>query len=225
MSIRTIIADDEPLAVRLLADYVERHAALTPAGAYTDPAAALHAIEQGMADLALLDIQMPGMDGLEIARRAAACGTRVIFITAFADYALEGFRLNALHYLLKPVSYDEFCDAVERAVAAAAPPASPPAEQYLEVRADYRRHRIPLNAITHIEALGDYVKIHRTDMPRPTLTQMSLKELLGLFPATFARIHRSFIVNTARITAVDAHTVSVPGATLPCGAAYRTNIP
>ena len=109
--IRCIVADDEPLAVQLLEAYIRRSPGLVLTGSYTNADKALDAIRSGGADLAFLDIQMPGMSGLQLAAIARDCGVRVVFVTAYRDFAVEGFRVNAIDYLLKPVSFAEFTDA------------------------------------------------------------------------------------------------------------------
>lgn len=212
--VRCLIADDEPLAARLLESYAARHQGVEAVAVCTDPAEALALIRGGGIDLAFLDIQMPGMSGMELARAIDGVRTRVIFVTAYADYAVEGFRVRALDYLLKPVSYEEFSEAVRRAQAEIAP------ETHLTVRSNRRRERIAYDSILCIEALGDYVKIHTTDRPRPVLTQMSLKEMEATLPAHFLRVHRSYIVNGARVDAVHNDTIEIGGMSVRVGESY-----
>lgn len=215
-ALRVVIADDEPLAVRLLRSYCERTPGVEVAGAYTDPARAMTHIEAGGVDLAVLDIQMPGLTGMDIARRLADSAVQVIFVTAYADYAVDGFRVHALDYLLKPVSYEDFSAALERARRAL------PAPTHITVTADYRRHRIPLGDIALISGLGDYVKIHLTD-GRRILTQISIKQLSATLPPdSFIRVHRSHIVGTAHIESYDRATLSLRGlGSVRVGDTYR----
>jgi len=215
-ALRIVIADDEPLAVRLLRSYCGRTEGVEVAGAYTDPVRALEHIESGGVDLAVLDIQMPGITGMDIARRLADSAVQVVFVTAYADYAVDGFRVRALDYLLKPVSYDDFTAALDRARAAL------PAPTHLTVTADYRRQRIALSDIVLISGLGDYVKITLAD-GRRILTQISLKQLAAQLPADrFARIHRSHIVGVGHIDSYDRNSISLGRhGTVRVGDTYR----
>lgn len=215
--LRCIVADDEPLAVELLRSYVQRDERLQLVGAFTDARAAMATLQQGGVDLAILDIQMPELSGIEIARAADEMGVRVMFITAYREYALDGFRVHAADYLLKPVSRNEFAEAIDRICSRQSAPV-----QYLTVRSDYRQLRLPFNEILYVEGLKDYVKIYVTGRERPVITQMSLKAVEQALPADeFVRIHRSFVVAKARVTAYDRTSVTVAGTALPIGDTYR----
>lgn len=215
--LRCIVADDEPLAVELIRSYVQRDERLELVGAFTDACAALATLQQGGMDLAILDIQMPELSGIEIARAADEMGVRVIFITAYREYALDGFRVHAADYLLKPVSRNEFAEAIDRICSRQSAPV-----QYLTVRSDYRQLRLPFNEILYVEGLKDYVKIYVTGRERPVITQMSLKAVEQALPADeFVRIHRSFVVAKSRVTAYDRTSVTVAGTALPIGDTYR----
>lgn len=194
-NLRCIVVDDEPLACRLIASYVDRTEGLTLDGAYTSALSALEAIRNLQPDIAFLDIQMPGMSGLEIAAKVPD-PTRIVFTTAYPDFALDGFKVNALHYLLKPISYDEFLEAVNRASAVG----NRSSRRYISVKSEYRLIRIDVDSILYIEGLKDYIKIYTEDQQRPVLTLMSLKSIETMLPAeSFMRVHRSFIANTDRI--------------------------
>lgn len=215
--LRCIVADDEPLAVELLRSYVTRDNRLQLVGAYTDGRAAMEALSRGGVDLAILDIQMPELSGIDIARAADEMGVRVMFVTAYREYALEGFRVHAADYLLKPVSRNEFVEAIDRICSRQSAPI-----QYLTVRSDYRQLRLPFNEILYVEGLKDYVKIYVTGRERPVITQMSLKAVEQALPADdFVRIHRSFVVAKAKITAFDRTSVTIAGTALPIGDTYR----
>ncbi len=222
MTLKCIIADDEPLALELLRLYADRHPSLEPAGAFTSPAEALRAIRaaDGPA-LAFLDINMPGINGLELAAAAREAGVRIVFVTAHREYALDGFRLNALDYLLKPVSYEEFSEAVQRALDAVGT-AGTPAPASITVRSDYRQVRVDLADILYVEGLKDYIKIYTASRERPLITQMSLKAVCAMLaePA-FVRVHRSYIVSTARVDAYDSTRATVSGIDVPVGETYR----
>lgn len=220
---RCIIADDEPLAVRLLESYCRRIDSLEVVGAFTSASKALEAICAGDVDLAILDIQMPHLTGIELARVATDSGTQVIFVTAYRDYAFEGFQVHAADYLLKPVSFEEFSEAVARVAARLSSTAQiAAAADYLTVRSDYRQVRIPVADILYIEGLKDYVKIFVTDRDRPVLTQMSMKAAEAQLPADrFMRVHRSYIVALRHIEAFDRTSLTVEATTIPVGDTFR----
>ena len=223
MSIRCIVADDEPLAKMLLEKYIERTEGLDLVASFTSAIEANRAIAAGSADVAFLDIQMPGLTGLDLAREAEKAVVRVVFTTAYRDYALDGFRVNALDYLLKPISYDEFRVAADRAIAAIAPPAEP---DTITVRSNYRNVRVSLGDILFVEGLRDYVKIHLRSEERPILTQINLKAVESqLLPPAFVRVHRSYIVaiNAVKSFSRTKITIETPLEVLaiPVGDTYR----
>ncbi len=221
--LRCIIADDEPLALRLIESYVRKTDGLSLIGGYASAAEALGAIRNLRPDIAFLDIQMPQLSGIELARTAKDAGVRVVFITAYRDYAVEGFRVNALDYLLKPVSYDEFLEAANRARLAISPAPAESEQTHITVRSDHRLVRIGLDDIAYVEGLKDYVKIYAESRERPVLTQMSMKAVEQALPAKqFLRIHRSFIVNLGRITSIDRSQATLDQEkTIPIGETYR----
>ena len=195
--LKCIVVDDEPLACRLLSAYVERTESLKLCGAYTSASQGLRAINESVPDIAFLDIQMPEMTGIELAGRISG-DTRVVFTTAYPDFAVDGFRVNALHYLLKPISYSEFLEAVERAAALKTQPDK--TQQFITVKSEYRLIRIRVSDILYIESLKDYIKIYLDGETRPVLTLMSMKAVEALLPhESFMRVHRSYIANTDRI--------------------------
>ncbi len=223
--LRCIIADDEPLALRLIETYVQRTPALEPVGSYTSAKEALQAIGDGRVDLAFLDIQMPQMSGLELASVARDNNVGVIFITAYRDFALDGFRVNALNYLLKPVSYEEFSDAVARAVALLHDVDEPEPEAFMMVRSDYKFVRVDYDDILYVEGLKDYVKIFLKGRERPLLTQMSLKAVAQTLPDDrFVRVHRSFIVAVDKVESISRTHIVVGATDIPVGDTYRNQV-
>lgn len=215
MALKCTVVDDEPLACRLIAGYVERTDGLELAGSFTSASQALEAINRDNPDIAFLDIQMPEMSGLDIARRISG-HTRVVFTTAYRDYAVDGFRVNALDYLLKPVSYEEFLEAVGRA---SAPQTQ---EQFISVKSEYRIIRIRVSDILYIEGLKDYVKIYVSGNPRPILTLMSMKNMESMLPADiFMRVHRSYIANLNRTDAIARGCLIYGASLVPVSDSYR----
>lgn len=218
---RCIIADDEPLALRLIRSYVERIDSLELVGAYDSGAAVLSALTAGQADIAILDIQMPHITGIEIARAIADVTVQVIFVTAYRDYAFEGFRVHAADYLLKPVSYEEFAAAIERVISRL-PGVRP---EFITVRSDYRSVRIAIADILYVEGLKDYVKIYTVDRERPIITQMSMKSIDGMLPEDdFVRVHRSYIVAPRHVSTYDRSHLVVGNTEIPVGDTYRARV-
>lgn len=231
--LRCLVVDDEPLAAKLISTYVER----TP---FLELVAEVHSAEAALAelsrsdasvDLIFLDIHMPRLSGMQLARLVPQ-GVRVVFTTAYADHAVEGFRVNALDYLLKPVSYDEFLEAATRALSSAearpadtASPAAPPdSSKYILVKSEYRLLRIPVADIVYVEGLKDYVKIYIDGGPdtRPVMTLMSMKSLEESLPQPgFVRVHRSFIVNMDKVRLVERNNIILAGRCIPVSDSYR----
>ena len=209
MKLNCAIIDDEPLAVELMEGYVRKTPFLTLCGSFGSGSAAFDMLRDRPVDLLFCDIQMPGLSGMELSRMLPA-DTRVIFTTAFSRYAVEGFRVNAVDYLLKPISYADFLAAANKALAwfelknraETPPPAAAP--QSLFVKTEYRLRQIGFDSILYIEGLKDYVKIHVEEETHPVLTLTSLKSLEEQLPADrFVRVHRSFIVQPSKIRSIE----------------------
>lgn len=220
MVLRCIVADDEPLACRLITTYVERTEGLKLCGSFTSASQALDAICKDRPDIAFLDIQMPEMTGLDIARLIPET-TRVIFTTAYRDYAVEGFRVNALDYLLKPVSYAEFLEAVGRARRSSCTME----DAFITVKSEYRLIRIKVRDIIYIEGLKDYIKIHSITEDKPVLTLMSMKSIESMLPeAYFMRVHRSFIANLSLIKGFEHGRLTYSNVSIPVSDSYRSTL-
>ncbi|GAB3577416.1 LytTR family DNA-binding domain-containing protein [Hymenobacter daeguensis] len=228
--------DDEPLALGLVCAFIEQTPFLRLAGRHESAVAALRALhEQPEIQLLFLDIKMPDLSGLELAR-VLQKGPRVIFTTAFNQYALEGFRVDALDYLLKPFNYEEFLRAALKAKtyfelkqAHDAPPAAPaptapaePEQDHIYLKVEYQLVRVALADIVYVEGLKDYVKVHLASQTRPLLSLTSLRSMEEKLPSgKFMRIHRSYIVGLNHIQAVGRGTVQIAGETLPVSDGYR----
>lgn len=231
--IRCFAVDDEPLALGLVCAFIEQTPFLRLAGRYASAVAALTALqEQPEVKLLFLDIKMPDLSGIELARVLQGRGQRVIFTTAFNHYALDGFRVDALDYLLKPFNYEEFLRAALKARAffspapatlpASQPAPTPPVEDHLYLKVEYQLVRVMLADILYVEGLKDYVKVHLTSAARPLLSLTSLRSMEEKLPAgKFMRIHRSYIVGLDHVAAVGRGTVQVRQETLPVSDGYR----
>ena len=238
--IKCMAVDDEPLALGLVCSFIEQTPFLRLVGRHESAVAALRALhEQSEVQLLFLDIKMPDLSGLELAR-VLQRGPRIIFTTAFNQYALEGFRVDALDYLLKPFNYEEFLRAALKARAyfelkqagetpLAVPPAPLPAPQsalpeddHIYLKVEYQLVRVALADIRYVEGLKDYVKVHLASATRPLLSLTSLRGMEEKLPARqFMRIHRSYIVGLNHIQAVGRGTVQIAGETLPVSDGYR----
>lgn len=218
--LRCLVVDDEPLALDLIASYVKDTPFLKLVATCSCGADALTYLQQGNVDLAFLDIQMPQLNGLELSRMAGHCA--VIFTTAFEQYAVEGFKVNAIDYLLKPFSYAEFLTAANRAVQRIAlERASAPAPRSLMVRAEYRQQIIDFEDILYLESLGDYVHIHLCDGSEVE-TLMTLKSVEELLPsATFVRVHRSFIVSLLKVKVIERNRIVFGNTYIPISDTYK----
>lgn len=243
MTLRCIAVDDEPLALGLVCAFIEKTPFLQLVGRYSSAVEALQGLISGPVDLIFLDIQMPDLTGLELARvlersNRGASATRIVFTTAFDQFALDGFRVDALDYLLKPFNYEEFLGAATRARhyfelvqrpepggPVAAIPAVPTeaTDDFLFLKVEYQLVRIAHNDILYIEGLKDYVKVYRqSESLKPLLSLTSLKALEEKLPASrFMRVHRSFIVALDRISAVTRNSVEIGSVTIPVSDQYR----
>ena len=225
MKLSCAIIDDEPLAVELMESYVRKTPFLELQGSFGSGVAAFGMLRDRPVDLLFCDIQMPGLNGVELSRMLPA-DTRVIFTTAFSRYAVEGFRVNAVDYLLKPISYADFLAAAQKALEwfELKRRAGAPADDLrsIFVKTEYRLRQIELERILYIEGLKDYVKIHVEDEPHPVLSLMSLKSLEELLPADrFIRVHRSYIVQPAKIRTIERNSIVFGRERIPISENYR----
>lgn len=220
--IECLVVDDEPLASALISSYVERTPFLHLAGITGSAEAALEALSSKNIDVIFLDIHMPGLSGMQFARIVPS-STKIVFTTAYSDHAVEGFRVNALDYLLKPISYDEFLHAARRAQDAITPQqqAQQAEKTHILVKSEYRLIRLELSDILYVEGLKDYVKIYLDGEPNPVLSLMSIKSLEDELPAHFMRVHRSFIVNLGKIKIIERNTILLGGRAIPVSESYR----
>lgn len=221
--IRCVAVDDEPLALALLADNIGKVPYLELIATCEDALEALEVLNREQVDLLFLDIQMPGLTGTQFLHSLTQ-RPQVIFVTAYEQYALEGFNLNVLDYLLKPVPMTRFIQATEKAKAYFSRTTEAP-EDHFFVHADYSLVKIQTNTILFIEGLKDYVKIHTSVHARPVITRMTLKNLEEKLPApAFLRVHRSYIIATDRVEAIRKLRVMVAGVSVPVSEQYLPQI-
>ncbi|RYF76722.1 MAG: response regulator transcription factor [Cytophagaceae bacterium] len=242
MTLTCIAVDDEPLALGLVCSFIDKTPFLQLVGRYSNAVEALQGLLNNPVDVIFLDIQMPDLTGLELARVLERSGrgahtTRIIFTTAFNQFALDGYRVDALDYLLKPFNYEEFLRASGKALhyfeLVRRPEAPLVSEQpllpvevtddYLFLKVEYQLVRVAYSDILYIEGLKDYVKVYRqSDPAKPLLSLTSLKTLEEKLPARqFMRVHRSFIVALDRIDAVTRNSVQIGSTTIPVSDQYK----
>lgn len=222
-NLKCIAIDDEPMALLVIEQFCQRQGNIELT-TFSEPQIGIEAIRRTQPDLAFLDIQMNSINGLEIAGQLPA-KTCFIFTTAYAQYALEGFNLDAVDFLHKPFSYDRFRKAVEKAVRRieSEKPLQP---EYLVVKQEYNNVNIPLSDILYIEALGNYVKIFRQSEGY-ILTRTNLKTIVDMLPEKdFLRIHRSYIIRRSSVTSFSRTRVELKGCNhaLPIGAQYAVGV-
>lgn len=210
MPITCIIVDDEPMALQLLESYVLRTPYLQLKGKFSNGIEVLQFLhEKKQIDIIFMDIQMPEIDGLELSKKIPI-QTKIIFTTAFDQYAIEGYKVNATGYLLKPFNYIEFLEATEKAKQLLLPTKNKEVEipDYIFVKSEYKQIKIFLNDIIYIESMKDYAKIFLTSQSSPIVTLLSLKKLNEELPKeNFMRVHRSFIVSLEKIEIVEKNQI------------------
>jgi len=221
MILRCAIIDDEPLALNLLESYILRTPSLELTGKYSSAIQAMNELKGTKTDLLFLDIQMPELNGLEFSKMADP-QMRIIFTTAFDQYAIEGYRVNALDYLLKPISYVDFLQAANKAIQWFSLVSKPEEIESIFVKSDYKLVQIELKKIQYIEGLKDYIKIYITDHPKPILSLMSMKTMEELLPdSQFMRVHRSFIVQKDKIRIIDRGRIVFDKTYVPVSDSYK----
>ncbi|OJV31930.1 MAG: DNA-binding response regulator [Bacteroidales bacterium 36-12] len=223
------IVDDEPLALNLLESYVENTPFLKLTGKYSSAKSAMQALTDVQPHLVFLDIQMPHISGMEL-----ACfiddKTKIIFTTAFKEYALEGYRVNAIDYLLKPISYSNFLEAAKKALTwHEAFEAKNSVSQVQEhrtdgifVKSEYKMVHLLFNDILYVEGLKSYVKIYTQKSTKSVITLMAMKEIEELLPKdSFLRVHRSYIVAKNKIESVERNRIFIGTKKIPIGETYK----
>ena len=230
MNLSCAIIDDEPLAVSLLESYVKKTPFLTLKGKYNSAILALPELNASPVDLLFLDIQMPELSGMEFSRMLSG-DTRIIFTTAFEQYALDSYKVNALDYLLKPISYPDFLQSAQKALqwvelfqnrqggntqSVKSEPES------IFIKTERRLIQIELNKILYIEGLKDYVKIYIEGQTHPVLSLMTMKAMEELLPPSrFVRVHRSFIVQPEKIKVIERSRIVFGKEYIPVSDNYK----
>ncbi|HXU27645.1 MAG TPA: LytTR family DNA-binding domain-containing protein [Bacteroidia bacterium] len=221
--IKAIAIDDEPLALKVIENFCEKVEFINLQKTFNKPSEAQRYLEKFPVNLLFLDINMPSINGIEFYKQLKQ-NTMVIFTTAYSEYAVEGFTLNAVDYILKPFTFDRFMLAVNKANDFFNyQNQKDSSSQFLFVRADYSLVKINVANILYIEGLDDYLKIH-VENQKTIVTRLTMKAILEkLSSKDFIRVHRSFIVPLKRIESVRNKIISACGIEIPIGASYEEN--
>lgn len=221
MLLNCLVVDDEPLASSLIEGYIRQTPFLKLTGKCSNAIDALEMLKRTKVDLLFLDIQMPQLNGIELSKMVKG-GTRIIFTTAFEQYAIEGFKVDAMDYLLKPISYAEFLKAASKAQRWFSLEKREPRSIF--VKTDYKMVQVEMCDILYIEGEKDYIRIHTADGKSIT-TLMSIKAIEEhLPPETFLRVHRSFIVNINQIRTIERNRIIFDKVFIPISDTYRDGV-
>lgn len=229
MILNCVIIDDEPLALELLQSYVEKTTSLNLVGKYSSAVQAMnHLNTLEPLHLIFLDIQMPGLNGLEFSKLLNT-DARIIFTTAFEKYAVDSYKVNALDYLLKPISYADFLQSVNKAIGwyelQNKDNSLPHSNNYIYVKSDYKLIQIQLDRILYIEGLKDYIKIHLENEPKAILSLLSMKSMEESLPSDrFIRVHRSYIVQKDKIRVIDRGRIVFNKEYIPVSDSYKQEL-
>lgn len=233
MKLKCLAVDDEKFALDLLSDNIRRVPYLELVGQCKNAAEAATLLEYTKVDVVFIDIQMPGLNGLQFIAGLVP-KPLVIFVTAFDQYALKAFEVDAIDYLLKPVSFERFLQAsnksllfYQNAQATVSNVQTETIPEFIFVNVEYNLVKITLNDIVFIEGLKDYVKIHLTTQDKPILTKSTMKSLEELLtPAFFIRIHRSYIVSFKKIEMIGREMVQLTykNIQLPIGEGHKDKL-
>ncbi|MDI5896423.1 LytR/AlgR family response regulator transcription factor [Flavobacterium yafengii] len=241
MILKCIAVDDEPLALQIIVSYIEQTPSLVLVGQFSNAIEALKAIHEQDIDLIFLDIRMPDINGIELAKIVEQYrvkgNLRIIFTTAFDQYALDGYKVDALDYLLKPFSFVDFSKSVAKAlgyfelirnpeqeIRKFSPPIPETEVAYIYLKFEYQLVRIAVDDIIYVESMKDYVKVFRLSEDKPLLSLTSMKSLEEKLPENkFMRIHRSYIVSLDKIKSATKNSVQIDKITIAVTDQYKDN--
>lgn len=222
MAIRTAVVDDEPLAVELLSDYVNKTNGLQLTEATGDVYKVLKLVQEGSIDLVLLDIQMPELTGIQF-MKISGNNCKIIITTAYTEYALDGYEYNVVDYLLKPISYERFLRAIEKLDPQTVSTESKAGNttDHIFIKSEYKLIRINLEDILYIESLRDYIAVHTVDRKK-VMSLQSLRNLENILPAAgFMRVHKSYIISLKKISFVEKNRIIINNEYIPLGDSYQ----
>lgn len=226
---KCVVIDDEPFALELIKDYIQRTPFLTLAQGFSNPFKAMDFLNREIIDLIFLDINMPELSGIQLYKSLVA-PPKVVFTTAYPEFAAESYEYNAVDYLVKPIKYERFLKAVNKAASLTQQAIPAPLElpqsvnkgtdDYIFLKSGQQQVRISPSDILYVEAAGNYMCFHTRD--KKVMSLLTMKDVLELLPSTsFVRIHKSYIVSLQHIDAVERHDVIIKGKEIPIGITYR----
>ena len=230
MLTKCVIIDDEPLATELIEDHIGQLDYLKVTGTFRNAVSALDFIKKNEVDLLFLDIQMPMLSGINFLK-SAHIGPKVIITTAYREYALEGYELNVIDYLLKPITFNRFFKAVNKYLSLHAPQPQQktkdaprrPDNDFIYVKADKKNVKVLFSEILYLESIKDYVKIHTSE--HTLIVKEKISSFESLLPEhLFLRVHRSYILNLEKITAYTNYNIEVMATEIPIGGLYKQQV-
>lgn len=230
ITLKCIAVDDEPLALKLVQTFIEQTPFLELSASCDNAVEAMSLIKEKQPDLVFLDINMPNLTGMELARllqEQPGLTPKIVFTTAYNHYAIEGYRVNAVDYLLKPFSYEEFLRAANKVLQITEEASNnfqtiSADDEFIFLKVEYQWVRISLKDILYIESLKDYVKVHLDDNQKAVMSLISLKALEEKLPSTkFMRVHRSFIVALDKINAITKNSIIIGKTEITVGEQYK----
>lgn len=229
-NIRCIVVDDEPLAIGLLEKHIQQIPQLDLIASCWNALQAFALLKEEAIDLIFLDIQMPGLDGIEFVK-SLPHKPHIIFTTAYRDYAVESYELDVMDYLLKPITFNRFFKSINKYldkinqpsfVTNASQEKEPMVEPFIYVNTNRKYVKVPFLEVLYVESLKDYVRIFLKG--QEIVTKDKISDFEKKLPNYFLRIHRSFIINTQKITAFTAHDIEVNGQEIPIGISYKKEV-
>ncbi len=227
MTLNCVIIDDEPLAADLLASYAEKVPFLMLQGTFNSATEAIKTIREKKIDLIFLDIQMPELSGLEFARIIDE-ETKIVFTTAFSQYAIEGYKVNALDYLLKPISFEKFLEVANKALRCFEnrnKALSMDKDRFVFIKSEYKLQKVNFDDILYVEGVKDYVKFYLGDGSKNIMSLMNMKKVDEFLPSPeFLRIHRSYIVHMPKVSLIDRFRIVMGEQYLPISESYKDTV-
>lgn len=226
-----IVIDDEPLAVEILQDFIAKVPFMQLQASYTHALEALQYLNTQETDLVFLDIKMPDISGIDLLKSLQKKPAGVIFTTAYQEFALDGYSLDVMDYLVKPIPFSRFLNAVTKAneyitaVKNVKKDQQPADKKFIFIKTEYKIVKVDLDDILYIEGLKDYSKIYLKDNPKPIFTLQNLKSFEAKFPAhQFIRIHRSYIVSVDKINVICKNRVVIGQTDIPISIGFKNNL-
>lgn len=233
---KCIIIDDEPLAIDVIESYLLQIGGIDIVAKCNNPLDAITMLNKNQVDLVFLDIQMPNLTGIDLVKTVHNI-PQFIFTTAYPQYALDAFNLNATDYLVKPIPFHRFLKAVTKAkdkyemehqerpnITSSSPQETTPTNDFIFVKSEYENIKISVDDIKYIQGLKDYIKIHLKDKNKPVLTLSNFKVIQDKLPNYFLRVHRSFLVNINYIRALQKTKIIIDDIRIPIGETYKSDV-